>query len=345
MNLSIEDNIEIAASMGSSQIDNSVTNEYLQAIASDKRIRCVQSEKQLSKDTLKRLNQHLFSKRDDIWLRFYSLDSLDLSCLNYVPDLKMFHIDLIKELKNIESLASLPLLTSFNIKIESLTSFSFLQYVTPNLEHLYLGRTKSKRPNLEEVLRFSSLKSLGLRGQSKNIHKLALLKNLQSLSLSGLTSKNITWITDLPQLTTLDIDIFKTDDFTPLENLKKLKSFSVSEIRGATELPFLRNMKGLEELKLTYLNRVKKLPTLGSESTLKSIVIYEMESIENIDFLYGCINLVSARLFFSKKIKVQNLEGFLKLQNLKKASIAIDSIDNDAAIKELMNKFNVKSLR
>jgi hypothetical protein len=342
MDFSIKESLEISVQLGFHQFNNSITEEYLKAIVSENEIQSIQSTETLSEDTLKLLNEHLFSKRDDIWLRLYSYEYLDLSCFRHLSDLRMLQLDLIDEIVNIESLTFLKKLENLNIRIESLKNFSLLQYINQNLESLYLGKTKSKRPDLSEILRFRNLKVLGLRGQSKNVHKIAELKHLESLALGGLTSKDISWLAGLSNLNSLSIDIFKTDDFSPLEKLKNLKIFSVSELRGATELPFLAKMKGLEELELTYLNKVKRLPNLGSDTSLKSVLIYEMEALEDISFLYSCTKLESARLRFSNRVLVEKLEGLFSLPNLKEASVVIASIDNEPAIEEMMHKFGIE---
>jgi hypothetical protein len=298
----------------------------------------IQSQDVLKSVTLNLLNEAVFKFRPDINLRFYCLakDSLDLSFVEHLSNVKKLHIDNADKAYNFEALSCLQTIENLNLDISSLSSLDFLKLVNKNLHTLRLHRSTSKKTDLSVLERFDRLKVLYIQGHRKNIESLKFLKALTDLSLAGLTVDNLDFLAELNSLKELSLDLVNRESLISLKSVKTLTSLSLKEIRNLEDLSFLEEMKSLKHIQLRYLNKIKSLPRIGSKDNLEAINILELKELNDLSNINECVNL--QRFFFSgrTKLNVTDFEKIIQLPAMKSIRIGTASKKKNDVIKKLI---------
>ena len=158
------------------------------------------------------------------------------------------------------------------------------------------------------------------------------LTNLTTLSLSGKSVSNLTALTALAQLTSLDLGDVSVTDFSPLAGLSSLTSVSLS---GGTmsDLSSLTNLAHLSSLAL-FNTVIPDYAPLAGIPSLTNLALYG-ESISNLSGLAHVTQLTSLALYNGR---VTDLSPLSALTNLTILSL------NGAAIYELSFLTNLTRL-
>lgn len=167
------------------EFHKSITKNEINSIISSKDVRVLQVSAPVELNSWVLINDLLLSERPDIEIRVYGhySQNCDLSFIRNITNVKNLSIDCLPQASNIEMLGHLEKLDTLSVGIYSLEDFKFLDSLPDSLTKLSLQATKSKKPNLIGLNRFSNLKELYLEEQQKGIEVIGGLKSLQKLTL------------------------------------------------------------------------------------------------------------------------------------------------------------------
>jgi hypothetical protein len=125
--------------------------------------------------------------------------------------------------RNIGCITEIPELESLSVGIFELRDFEFLHQVTPTLKALYLGATRSKSPALAPLDRFRSIRTLYIEGHKKDIDVLRDLSQLEDLTLRSITMPDVSYLTPLTKLWSLDVKLGGIRSFAGVEGKASIK--------------------------------------------------------------------------------------------------------------------------
>ena len=297
-----------------------ISERDVAAAIRDRGIRVVQSSSPIRSTSWARLNAELFSQRPEIELRVYGFYSseCDLSFASEMTNVRHFAADCLQHATNVESVAAIPALESLSIGIFDLTSFSVLNEVSPDLARLSLGPTRSKKPNLEPLSRFTNLRELYLERQQKQIEVLAELTTLQDLTLRSISTADLEYLADLPALWSLDIKLGGIRDLTAATNIKSLKYLELWQIRGLDNVEVIAELSSLQNLFLQSLPGVGSLPPLAKCEVLRRIVLQNMRGLRDFSALEFAPALEEFLLVQGETSRPDELDPLLRNSKVKR---------------------------
>lgn len=204
---------------GRVQIKGNMTEEEINELLNYKELEVIQFQSEIEHNTFQKLNDILFSTRDDVVLRVYGFynSKCDFSFLKNLPNLSRFYAECYEMVENLEAITSLKNLKELNLSIYALESFDILSKIPDSLEELVLGETKSKKPNLSILERFRNLRKLLIVGHKKSIEVLEKLENIEILTLTSITTKNLEFLLPLKKLWYLNINFGGINNFSAIE--------------------------------------------------------------------------------------------------------------------------------
>lgn len=304
----------------------------------------VQFNRQITTNEAQLLNTLIEGKKPKLGLRVYGLyyDVLDLRFLEQMPALTWLMLDKVGDVDSLDSLNGLTQLIALDIDVLGLKSFDFISKFNASLTHLKLGKTKSKKPNLLCLSELEQLESVVIHGHSKHLESTSRLNNLKSLSLTGMTIKDVSFINAIRALETLSLALVKSDSFDSLCH-PGIVSLAVEELKGRDNIDFVSNFTGLRELKLGYLNQVKSIPRLGCEKQLSSLSISEMKSLSDVEFIFHCAELKALYLASeTTSLRQQDFSDLEKLGKLTHATIGLSSFKRNDAIAKWLTSLDIR---
>ncbi|MEI5908572.1 hypothetical protein WAK64_16110 [Bacillus spongiae] len=151
------------------QIKEELTKEEVNELVNNKDLKVIQFSEEVEKSTFHLLNDILFARRSDVVLRVYGFYSkeCDLSFLSKLPNVTRFYADCLQNVRNLDAILNLKKLVELNLDIFKLDTLEILSKVPGSLEVIMLGQTKSKKPDLAVLERFTNLKKLYIEGHKK----------------------------------------------------------------------------------------------------------------------------------------------------------------------------------
>jgi len=123
----------------------------------------------------------------------------------------------------VERIAELPLLETLSLGIYELDTLAVLERVPSNLFGLWLGQTKSKKPDLAPLARFSQLRTLHIEGHTRSIGVLEGLTSLEDLTLRSTTTPDLAFLAPLSRLWSLDITLGGTTNLSAIAGMSTIK--------------------------------------------------------------------------------------------------------------------------
>lgn len=261
-----------------------VTPRQVRALADEPRLRVLQTELPVPDEAWSVLNDVFFPARPDVQLRVY-YDANDLGFLRLMGNVQRFAADCLRTVRNIDSICLLPHLEELNVGAYDLESFDWLQGVSPNLTHLGLWRTGSKKPSLARIPRFRKLRSLSLEGQQNGIEAISELPNLKKVMLRSISTPDLSYLVGLSKLWSVDIKLGGIRDLSALRELKSVKYLELWRVRGLSDITPISGMVGLQNLFLQDLRNVASLPDLSKLVNLRRIWIQTLKGLESLEAL------------------------------------------------------------
>jgi hypothetical protein len=248
------------------EFQKKLTPVEVEGIALDPEVKVLQCSSPVTLQTWDLLNEILFAIWPEVKLRVYGFYSsvCDLSFLNQVRNVRRFSADSLRNAVGIEHLARLVDLEELAVGISNLENFDFLNAIPEGITSLSLTATRSKRPRLDVLARFHSLKKLYLERQQRGIEVLAQLTTLEDLTLRSISTENLDYVCGLPRLWSLDIKLGGIRDFSSIYGKQSIKYLKLWQIRGLSDLRFISSLTGLQYLYLHALRSVIDIPDLSS---------------------------------------------------------------------------------
>jgi hypothetical protein len=262
--------------------------------------------------------------------------SEDINVLNYInkntrslsisPDLnygETFDVALLGNFLNLENLSiydsALGYIESFPSlsKLESLyldidcQDMSFFNKINEGLQklELYSSASKTHKSDLSYISRFKDLKELTVRDYCKNLEKvLPHLTELRELCIIAVKLPSLTCLEPLQKLEKLAVYRGSIGDFTPLVNLKHLKSLSIERASKLENLDFISEMTGLQFLWLRAISKPAKFPDITKLIGLRRVVLCAMGALTDFSAIQDS---TSVEEFAVHEFKTQDIDCFL----------------------------------
>lgn len=268
-------------------IDHSVTTSEVRRLAADPELRVIQTVAPLSESTWRMIDDELFTTRPDVQLRLFGHYNAvcDLSLTRLIPHVRNFAVDSLREATNLGALAQLEQLESLSLGIYELDNFDVLADLPATLRSLSLGQTRSKKPNLAHLARFTSLQKVFLEGHRSKIDVLADLPMLEDVTLRSVTVPDLGFLSGLGRLWSLDLKLGGTTNLRAIEGMATIKYLELWQIRGMADLGSVARLPGLQNLFLQSLANVASLPPLDDLPHLRRIVVQNMRDLTDLSAL------------------------------------------------------------
>jgi hypothetical protein len=265
-------------------IDDSLSRRDVQRLAADPALKVVQTAAPVRTKTWALLDEYLFAVRPDVQLRIYGHygHECDLGITQDVPHVVDFAADSLRRASNIEAIARLPELRALSLGIYELDSFVVLNDLPREMHSLFLGATRSRKPDLAPLARFESLRKVYIEGHIKNLDVLGELSLLEDVTLRSTTTPNLDFVAALSRMWSLDITLGGTTDLSAIRGMAGLKYLELWQIRGLADLSVISDLPGLQNLFLQSLPQVTALPPFDSLRRLRRLVLENMKGIRDL---------------------------------------------------------------
>ena len=262
----------------------SLTPTEIDELASNPDVQVLQCASSVQPETWNLLNQDLFSNRPDIELRVYGFYSsiCDLSFVARLPNVRRFAADCLMNAVGAEHLSSLERLEELSVGIYGLESFDFLTALPNGIRSLSLGATKSKKPRLDALSRFHSLRKLYIEGQQNGIAVLDELQELEEVTLRSISTPNLEYVARLPRLWWLDIKLGGIKSLSAIHGRENIKYLELWQIRDLSDINVISSLAGLQSLFLQSLRNVKCIPDLSKLSRLRRLYLENMKGLKDV---------------------------------------------------------------
>lgn len=261
-----------------------LTEREVHDLTTNPNLRTLQTARPVSPQTWELLNRSLFATRPDVELRVYGFYSstCDLSFVKGMTNVRRFAADCLMRAVGIEHLAALEYLEELSIGVFNLDSFDFLTALPPGIKSLFLGATKSKKPRLDGLRQFRSLRTLYIEGQQRGIEVIAELHDLEDITLKSVTIPGVECVALLPRLWSLDIKLGGIQDLSAIANKESIKYLELWQIKGLADISVISSLSGLQYLFLQSLRHVTSIPDLSRLNKLRKIVLENMKGLTDV---------------------------------------------------------------
>jgi hypothetical protein len=316
--------------------EGELTRGEIEQIAANLAIKVLQCSTPVPAGTWELLNEFLFSSRPDIQLRLYGFYSLvcDLSCLKRVANVRRLSADCLRDAVGLEHIAALANLESLSVGIYHLDNFDFLHAIPEGIQSLTLTATKSKKPRLDALGRFLSLKTLYLERQQQGIEVLAQLSTLEEVTLRSISTENLEYISGLEHLWSLDIKLGGIRDFSALANKESIKYLELWQVRGLSDLRFISSLTGLQYLFLQSLRSVVEIPDLTRLAKLRRLHLENMKGLVGVSAIAQAPSLEDFRHVAAQNINPKQYSDLLNMSTLKRVRVGFGSRKKNVAFEE-----------
>jgi hypothetical protein len=325
------------------EFHQSLTSDEIRRLASSEDLKALQCSSPVELDTWIRINEELLPLRPEIEIRVYGFYSMlcDLSFVGRLTNLRHFSADCLLNAIGVENVASLQKLESLSIGIFSLENFDFLSEVTPTITRLALEATKSKKPRLNHLRRFRSLKTLYLEGQQRNIEVLAELCDLEDVTLRSISTPGLDYLAGLGRLWSLDIKLGGITDLSALHEKDSIEYLELWQTKSLRNIDVISTLYGLQYLFLQSLRNVVSLPDTSKLNKLRKIYLENMKALIDVSAISQAPSLQEFAHVAAQKMKPEQYAGLLKLPTLQNVSVGFGSLKKKQVFKQMMTDANL----
>ena len=273
---------------GRIEIGPTVSDAEIDDLARDAGLQTLLVSRPPDSSVWSRLNERLFARRPDILLRvygWYGLGPCDLSFAARMTQVERFAANSLRTATNVEAIAEMKRLKILGLGIFDLDSLAVLDSVQANLQELGIAATKSGKPDLAVLARFSALRKLSIEKHRKNIDVISGLGTLEDLTLRAIGTRSIDYLAPLQKLRDLDIKLGGVTDLAPIAGKASIRYLELWQVRGLSDLSAISTLTGLQYLNLQSLPDVKTLPDLTALTRLRRVYLENMKGLENLHTL------------------------------------------------------------
>lgn len=239
-------------------------------------------------------------------------------------------------LKDLEFLRHFGFVRKFQVDVWDLANLDGLRFLPPELEALGVGSTKSKRHSLRFLERFPALKRLFLEGHSKDFQVVGSLGRLESLTLRSITLPDLSALTRLNQLKSLDIKLGGTKDLRLAPGIGRLRYLELWMIRGLTDLSFIGDLEYLQHLVLESLKHVSTLPLFRNLRSLRRVKLQNMKGIRDLRSISEAPALEDLLTFEMVHLKPEDFGPFVGHRTLRTVSVGLGGRRKDATVHAML---------
>jgi hypothetical protein len=308
-------------------LEGRTSEEDIRQLVSNPRLKVVQFSQPQSDSVWPMLNDLLFAARPEVCLRVYGFYNqvCDLAFCSRMTAVEHFKADCLRDAVGVEHVAAMLRLKTLGVGISHLQSFDFLNHLPTGLVELSLEATRSRKPDLSPLSRFTALRKLYLEGQTKGINVLSSLTSLEDLTLRSITLPNLDLLRPLSRLWSLDIKLGGTKNLGALEGLNNLKYLELWQITGVEDIGVVSTLEGLQFLFLHSLKRVAALPSMKRLGILRRIYLENMKGLMDISALLDAPALEELIHVDNRTLPVKTYLPLLKGGVLKRARVGFGS--------------------
>jgi hypothetical protein len=267
------------------QFDDAVTEADLRQLAERPGVKTLQSSSPVSDAVAALLNEAFFAVRADVEFRIYGHYSTecDLSFAKRLTNVRRFAADCLTRARHVEAIADIPQLEALSLGIFELEDFRLLELAPApaTLTTLRLGPTRSTKPRLDALGRFTSLTSLSIDGHSHGLDVLGDLRSLEELTLRTVTTTDLRYLAPLQRLWSLDIKLGGIRSFEGIEGKESIKYLELFQIRELTHVDVVGALPGLQHVFLQSLPRITRLPRLDTSRALRRMVLLNLKALDD----------------------------------------------------------------
>lgn len=317
-----------------------LSEDEIKQLVADSTLRVLQTDRPVDQATWRLLNDLFFPYRPDVEIRIYGYYSADcdLTFLHWLPNLVNLSIDCVMDASNAECIGELQNLQSLAIGIYSLDNFDFLQNIpSQSLTKLSLMTTRSKRPEISALSRFKNLRTLYIEGQQKGIESIAMLTQLEDLTLRSVSPDNLDFLKSLSQLWSLDIKLGGTTNLNALQGMSQIKYLELWQIRGLNDIDIISSLTGLQNLFLQSLKNITHIPNLSELHSLKRIYLENMKGLMDVSGLSTAPALQEFSYAMAGGMPT-DYETLLRQPSLERASVWFGSSKKNDAFRDMASK-------
>jgi len=318
-------------------LEQKLTRAEVEGLASDPALKVIQCDSPIEPPTWDLLNEVLFVRRPEIELRLYGFYSsvCDLSFLHQITNVRRFSADCLRNVVGIEHLACMVNLDELSIGVFNIESFDFLELIPVGIKSLSLEVTKSKKPRLDALVRFRSLRKLYLEGQQQGIEVLSELPTLEEITLRSISTKDLNYVSGLQRLWSLDVKLGGIRDFSSIAGKQSIKYLELWQIRGLSDLGFISSLTGLQYLFLQSMRNVTKVPDLSKLSRLRRLHLENMKGLKDVSAIAHAPVLEEFSHFSAQNVAPEMYSDLLKMTSLKSVRVGFGSRKKNEDFAEL----------
>jgi hypothetical protein len=319
--------------------EKSLTSREIESLVADSEIRVLQTSNPVELPTWDLINEELLATRPDIELRvygFYSSDC-DLSFLSRLENVRRFSANCLMKAHGIEHVSCLKNLESLSVGIYGLDSFDFLAALpSDRIRELSLGATRSKRPSLELLERFTAMKTLYIEGQQKGIETLSRIKSLEKLTLRSISTGGLAFLRDLTNLWSLDIKLGGITNLSALEGMDGIKYLELWQVKGLFDISVIGTMSGLQYIFLQALRNIRCIPNLAKLTSLRRLYLENMKGLDDVSALGTAPILEEFVHVLAQNMEPEQYAQLLKIRTLRRVMLRFGSGKKNRVAQELL---------
>jgi hypothetical protein len=322
------------------QFTGAVSASELDALAANAALKVLQAWDAVAPSSWPLLDENFFSRRPDVELRIFGFygQRCDLAFASGLRNVRRFAADCLMDATGVEHVARIPALESLSLGVFSLESFDVLRGVNPGLRSLALGQTRSKKPSLEPLSRFTGLKRLYIEGHRKDIEVLAVLGELEELTLRSVTVSDLGFLRSLARLWSLDLKLGGIRNISAISGMPSIKYLELWQILGLEDVGVAGELPGLQHLLLQSLRRVGSLPDLRAARSLRRVTLETMRGLRDLAPLEHAPALEELLLFDASPLEPEDLAPVLRNGSLKRVAAGFGSDRKNEAASALLKK-------
>jgi hypothetical protein len=211
-----------------------------------------------------------------------------------------------------------------------------------NLQELFLGTTKSKKPSLRQLSSFGHLRKLHLDGQQRDIDVISSLPAFEELRLRSISVDGLGFLKGLNRFWSLDIKLGGTRDLSALEGMEGIKFLELWQVRELKDISVISTMHGLQYLFLQSLPHVRSVPDLSKLMALKRVYLESMKGLQDISALAKAPALEEFVHVSAQGMKPANYMDLLSSKTLKRIFVGFGSLKKNKALRDLATQSGIE---
>ncbi len=322
------------------EFSGKLTSEEIDGLAANPDVHTLQCSSPVEAPTWDRLNETYFPRRPEVQLRVYGSYSstCDLSFVTRLQNVRRFSADCLTKAEGVEHLSALVQLEELAIGIYSLENFDFLKTIPSGMKTLSLGPTKSKKPRLDPLVRFQSLRKLFIGGQQQGIEVIAGLNSLEDLTLGSISTPNVEYVSKLPRLWSLRITLGGIKGLSAIQGNEGLKFLELWRVKNLSDISVISSLSGLQFLSLRELRNVKSIPDLSKLTKLRRLWLENMKGLEDVSAIRLAPNLEQFSHIAAQNIPPEKYEDLLHKPSLQQLLVGFGSQKRNKEFEDLIER-------